>query len=134
MFNHEKLYLEKRRQDLQTSTLAMILIMILPLFALCALREDVSYILFNCPPAQFYWSFMHELLTVDWSPSSFAIFQPYRRAARRLLWTIFAAQSWALRLQGTNLLSRLNSRNCVLTVFLKLLCFCCFGCLCKIQR
>jgi hypothetical protein len=53
-----------------------------------------------CPLAQFAWSVFRELFSVDWAPSSFAdifaIFQRYKGASRRLLWTIFAAQSWAL--------------------------------------
>jgi hypothetical protein len=50
--------------------------------------------------AQFAWSIVHQLLGCNWCPASFAqffkILSNFSGRNRRLLWTLFAAQSWAL--------------------------------------
>jgi hypothetical protein len=46
------------------------------------------------------WSVVRQLLECRWSPTSFAqffaILSSYSGHPRRLIWTLFAAQSWAL--------------------------------------
>jgi hypothetical protein len=68
--------------------------------ALCGLPEDVDHIFFNCSLAQFMWSGLRDMFSVNWSPASrqdwLNILANFAPRAKRLLWTLFVAQSWAL--------------------------------------
>jgi hypothetical protein len=68
--------------------------------ALCDAPEDANHIFFTCSLARFMWSVARQLLECRWSPTSFAQFfaivSSFSGRPRRLIWTLFAAQSWAL--------------------------------------
>jgi hypothetical protein len=68
--------------------------------ALCGAPEDSSHILFSCSMARFAWSALRSILGCNWCPANFsqfhAILAGFSGRARRLLWTLFLAQSWAL--------------------------------------
>jgi hypothetical protein len=68
--------------------------------ALCNSPENADHIFFSCSLARFMWSVVSQLLECRWSPSSFAQFfaivSCYSGRQRRLIWTLFAVQSWAL--------------------------------------
>jgi hypothetical protein len=68
--------------------------------ALCNSPENADHIFFSCSLARFLWSVVRQLLECRWSPSSFAQFfaivSCYSGRQRRLIWTLFAAQSWTL--------------------------------------
>jgi hypothetical protein len=68
--------------------------------ALCDAPEDANHIFFTCSLARFMWSVVRQLLECRWNPTSFAQFfaivSSFSGRPRRLIWTLFAAQSWAL--------------------------------------
>jgi hypothetical protein len=68
--------------------------------ALCGLPESVDHILFQCILAKFMWSGVRSMFGVNWNPRSlqewFVILLTLNAQARRMIWTFFAAQSWAL--------------------------------------
>jgi hypothetical protein len=67
---------------------------------LCGLPKSVDHILFQCILATFMWSGVRSMFGVNWNPRSlqewFAIVLTLNAQSRRMMWTIFAAQSWAL--------------------------------------
>jgi hypothetical protein len=67
---------------------------------LCGHPEDVDHIFFTCCLAQFLWSGLRDMFSVYWSPRSrqewLSILATLNPRAKRLLWTFFVAQSWAL--------------------------------------
>jgi hypothetical protein len=67
--------------------------------ALCGAVEDVNHIFFSCSLAKFIWSLVHQLLGCNWSPANFpqffAIVDSLLGRQRRVVWILFAAQSWA---------------------------------------
>ena len=68
--------------------------------ALCGAEEDASHMFFQCSIARFVWSVLRQALGRNWCPTNFAQFHallaqvPNR--ARRIIWLLFSAQSWAL--------------------------------------
>jgi hypothetical protein len=68
--------------------------------ALCGALEDVNHIFFTCSLAKFMWSVVRQLLGCNWSPANFpqlyAITASLLGRHRRVVWSLFAAQSWAL--------------------------------------
>jgi hypothetical protein len=70
------------------------------LCALCGAPEDASHIFFACSLAKFAWSVLRQLLGCNWCPANFAQFHAilsgFSGYARKLLWVLFLAQSWAL--------------------------------------
>ncbi|KAK1650153.1 hypothetical protein QYE76_067958 [Lolium multiflorum] len=70
------------------------------LCALCGAPEDASHIFFDCSLAKFAWSVSRQLLGCNWCPANFpqfhAILSGFSGYARKLLWVLFLAQSWAL--------------------------------------
>jgi hypothetical protein len=74
-----------------------------PSNCLCALSNqtgDVDHVFFSCLLAMFMWSGFREMLGVQWNPESFSQFLPIMLSlnakCHRLVWTLFAAQNWAL--------------------------------------
>jgi hypothetical protein len=65
----------------------------------CATR-GVARIFFNCSLARFMWSGLCTMFEVSWNPTCladvFGIFQCFNGKNHRLLWILFAAQSWVL--------------------------------------
>jgi hypothetical protein len=68
--------------------------------ALCGEREMADHIFFSCPFAMFAWSVLRLILQCSWCPASFpqffAILTNFAGRARRTIWCLFLAQSWAL--------------------------------------
>jgi hypothetical protein len=68
--------------------------------SLCGVEEDASHIFFTCSPAKFAWSVFRQLLGCSWCPANFfqlyAIVSSLSGSFRRVVWTLFLAQSWAL--------------------------------------
>jgi hypothetical protein len=68
--------------------------------ALCGQMEDAGHIFFSCSLARFAWSAVRQILSCDWNPGNFpqfhAILSSLAGRARRLVWNLFLAQSWAL--------------------------------------
>jgi hypothetical protein len=65
--------------------------------ALCGAVENVNHILFTCSLAKFMWSVIRQLLGCSWSPANFpqfyAITASLLGGQRRVIWSLFAAQS-----------------------------------------
>jgi hypothetical protein len=70
------------------------------LCALCGSLKNASHIFFSCSLAKFAWCVLRQLLGCNWCPANFsqffAILSSFSGQPRRLLWTLFVAQSWAL--------------------------------------
>lgn len=68
--------------------------------SLCGAVEDVGHIFFSCSLAKFAWCAIRQILDCTWNPGNFpqfhAILSSLAGRARRLLWFLFLAQSWAL--------------------------------------
>jgi hypothetical protein len=68
--------------------------------ALCGAPEDLAHILFSCLMARFAWSVLRSLLGCKWYPNNFAqfhaILSSFSCRARKIMWTLFLTQSWAL--------------------------------------
>jgi exonuclease III len=68
--------------------------------ALCGEMETADHIFFGCSLARFAWSVIREILGCSWCPASFpqffAIISNFAGRARRTIWCLFIAQSWAL--------------------------------------
>jgi hypothetical protein len=68
--------------------------------SLCGERETADHIFFTCPLAMFAWSVLRQILQCSWCPASFpqffAIVSNFAGRARRTIWSLFLAQSWAL--------------------------------------
>jgi hypothetical protein len=75
--------------------------------ALCDAVEDVNHIFFTCSLAKFMWSVIRQLLGCAWSPANFpqfyALVASLLGGQRRVIWALFAAQSWALWLTRNKL-------------------------------
>jgi hypothetical protein len=75
--------------------------------ALCDAIEDVNHIFITCSLAKFMWSFIRQLLDCAWSPANFpqfsAIVANLLGGQQRVIWALFAAQSWALWLTRNKL-------------------------------
>jgi hypothetical protein len=75
--------------------------------ALCNATEDVNHIFFTCSLAKFMWSVVRQLFDCAWSPANFpqlyAIVANLLGGQRRVVWALFAAQSWALWLTRNKL-------------------------------
>jgi hypothetical protein len=67
---------------------------------LCGLPESADHLFFSCHLAKFLWSGVRSMLAVQWNPTSFPqffdILNLFSGKARRFIWLLFAAQSWAL--------------------------------------
>jgi hypothetical protein len=67
---------------------------------LCGLPESADHLFFSCHLAKFLWSGVRSMLGVQWNPTSFSqffdILNLFSGKARRFIWLLFAAQSWAL--------------------------------------
>jgi hypothetical protein len=65
--------------------------------------EDCNHI-FSCPMAQFVWAGIREILNCGWNPAGagdfLAIAVGLSGPFRRLVWFTFAAQCWALWIEG----------------------------------
>jgi hypothetical protein len=66
--------------------------------SLCGFAEDATHIFFSCSLADFAWSVLRQLLGCNWCPTItqqfFAsILSSFSGQPRRLLWTLFVAQS-----------------------------------------
>jgi hypothetical protein len=63
------------------------------LCALCGEIEHVDHIFFQCPPAQFMWSGVRDMLSVSWNPSSrvdwFRILDSLGERSKRMVWIFF---------------------------------------------
>jgi hypothetical protein len=75
--------------------------------ALCGERETADHIFFTCSLAMFSWSVTRQILGCSWCPASFpqffAIIFNFTGRARRTIWCLFLAQSWALWLTRNKL-------------------------------
>jgi hypothetical protein len=69
--------------------------------------SSANHIIFACSLARFMWSVVRHLLGCNWSPANFpqffAIVDNFMGSHRRMVWTLFAAQSWALWLTRNKL-------------------------------
>jgi hypothetical protein len=74
---------------------------------LCGAVEDVNHIFFTCSLAKFMWSVVRQLLRCSWSPANFPQFYTITASLLggqwRVVWSLFAAQSWALWLTRNKL-------------------------------
>lgn len=62
---------------------------------LCGLAENIEHILFRCPLAKLFWSYLREWLGVTWAPNSFGelrtLVSPLVGQIKRLFWFGFSA-------------------------------------------
>jgi hypothetical protein len=67
---------------------------------MCGLVESADHIFFSCGFTAFMWSGIRTMLQVTWNPTSFAhffqIISVLSPGHRRVVWILFAAQSWML--------------------------------------
>jgi hypothetical protein len=67
---------------------------------LCGIPETSDHVFFNYHLAKFLWSWVRSMFSVQWNPTSisqfFDILNLFSGKARKFIWLIFAAQSWAL--------------------------------------
>ena len=67
---------------------------------LCAVPESGTHILFLCPAARFFWSFLAEALGPEWQAQDLGEFLEVQANCtgrrRRLFWLMFAAMTWTL--------------------------------------
>jgi hypothetical protein len=67
---------------------------------LCGRPENVDHIFFQCVIAKFLWSGVRVMFSVNWNPRSrqewLEVLEPLNPKCKRMLWTYFAAQCWAL--------------------------------------
>jgi hypothetical protein len=66
---------------------------------MCGQIETTDHLFFSCGFANFMWSGIRAILNVTWNPSSFVqffqIISSLSHGHKRVVWILFAAQSWA---------------------------------------
>jgi hypothetical protein len=67
---------------------------------MCGQPENVDHIFFTCVLAEFLWSEVRDMFSMNWNPRSwhdwFNIIANANPRVKHFLWSFFAAQSWAI--------------------------------------